>query len=114
MTIAKKNSAALAMVLFFTFGAIAVSFAASDPSSFWFSPGVNLHKAIDKAGHSEHDGLKTCVLFEGKGLPNSSHQFSGRHIEADGGFHPPPIISFARRIDTRKVSLQIFQSVLLL
>lgn len=114
MTKVNKNLAALGALLFFTFGVIAVSFAAPDPISDRWAPSVKFVAGLkDKGAQADRDALRFGAIFEARVAPNSPQWFAQREFAA-GVNLPSRTVLRTTQAPARKVSLHILQSVLIL
>lgn len=110
-----KNLAAFGALLFFTFGVIAVSFAAPDPYPEWSVPTIEFQRGVrDHVPQSDSDTLTLGVVFKVR-LETNPTQKVAQHAQATcSDFQEPPIIVALTRACPCKVSLQILHSVLIL
>lgn len=115
MTRLFKTLAAIGILLFFTLGAFAVSFAANDSPSAWPLYKVELHR-VHKNGHAQLDRYTLSVGMESEtgDAPNCAQP-----VLAESRVRWSPVVELANRfssadIHAPKVSLQLLELVLLL
>lgn len=115
MSHVKKNLAVFGALLFFTFGVIAVSFAAPDPYPEWSVPTIEFHRGLrDQVPQSDSDTLALGAVFTARLDTNPTQKVAQRTQVTRSDFQEPPIIAGLTRSYLRKVSLQIFHSVFIL
>jgi hypothetical protein len=115
MTRLFKALAILGMLLCFTLGAFALSFAAHDSPSPWPRVKVELHRVpANGVMQLTQDAFRFGLRSETGEVPYSTRPDLEEIRFAWTGFAEPIRGSLITRIDTPKVSLQILQLVLLL
>lgn len=115
MTRLFKALAILGMLLCFTLGAFALSFAAHDSPSPWPRVKVELHRVpANGVLQLTQDAFRFGLRSETGEVPYSTRPELEEIRFAWTGFAEPIRGSLITRIDTPKVSLQILQLVLLL
>ncbi len=115
MTRLFKALAILGMLLCFTLGAFALSFAAHESPSPWPRVKVELHRVpANGVMQLTQDAFRFGLRSETGEVPYSTRPDLEEIRFAWTGFAEPIRGSLITRIDTPKVSLQILQLVLLL
>lgn len=114
MTCLNKTLAAAGMVLFFTFGAFAISLA-YDPASIGPLYALELNHLPTTGPAQLGSRVFTMALqFESSDVPDATRPCSEgcpfRHIDSSESLTPP----ISAQVHVAKVSLQILQSALLL